>query len=460
MIYQGLEERSYGYNIRYFEFNEDSYTYYFGDDIIEENGTYKNTQDSKLRYFFESFADVTIEINDIQDKHYFQFLLKSPSLQEELSIYLKKKDANEIKEFYENRNKMRRHEKSQIILYIDDYILDIAENLINLAEEDIFLTYEVLIWEYYHYYHSVNSPDDEKSKIFKDTSCLKGKEKKETEKYNDELREKISKLSELIDNFVEIIIDNKQLQPSKKYVANAIAWKAIQKKVIEYYAEIWLEEYEPRLEISYDKIYEKMMGQENNIIEEKYINEVLHCNEIDMEHSKEILIYFLLSKCDYKELVLYESFENYYKKIQNIKNSIKSTDIKNKLKIKQKRNISKYTINDVDLMTGTEFEEFVCLLFKKMGYSSQVTKQSGDQGIDVIAIRNGNKIGIQAKCYSNTVGNSAVQEAVAGKKYYNCDKILVVTNNYFTPAAIDLACSNNVILWNRDMLKEKIKELM
>lgn len=459
MIYQGIEEHPYFYRIRYFEFNEDSYTYYFEDEIIEENGTYKNTQDSGRRCFFQSFEDVTIEINDIQDEHYFKFQLKSPGLLEESSI-LKKKDANEIKEFYENRNKIRRHEKSQIFLYIDDYILDIAENLINLAEEDIFLTYEVLIWEYYHYYHSVNPPYDEKSKIFKDASCLKGKEKKETEKYNDELREKISKLSELIDNFVEIIIDNKQLQPSKKYVANAIAWKAIQKKVIEYYAERWLEEYEPRLEISYDKIYENMTGQGNDIIEEKYINEVLLCNEIDMEHSKEILIYFLLSKCDYKELVLYESFENYYKKIQNIKNSIKSTDIKNKLKIKQKRNISKYTINDVDLMTGTEFEEFVCLLFKKMGYSSQVTKQSGDQGIDVIAIRNGNKIGIQAKCYSNTVGNSAVQEAVAGKKYYNCDKILVVTNNYFTPAAIDLACSNNVILWNRDMLKEKIKEFI
>ena len=157
------------------------------------------------------------------------------------------------------------------------------------------------------------------------------------------------------------------------------------------------------------------------------------------------------------------NIEKFFQNIQtnnNGQNSIKSTDIKNKLKIKQKRNISKYTINDVDLMTGTEFEEFVCLLFKKIGYSSQVTKQSGDQGIDVIAIRNGNKIGIQAKCYSNTVGNSAVQEAVAGKSFYNCDKVIVISNNYFTPAAIELAQSNGVVLWNRDMLKEKIKELM
>lgn len=95
-----------------------------------------------------------------------------------------------------------------------------------------------------------------------------------------------------------------------------------------------------------------------------------------------------------------------------------------------------------------------------MGYSSQVTKQSGDQGIDVIAIKNNTRIGMQAKCYSNTVGNAAIQEAVAGKSFYNYDKTVVVTKNYFTTAAIELAQVNNGILWNRDLLKEKIKELL
>jgi len=109
---------------------------------------------------------------------------------------------------------------------------------------------------------------------------------------------------------------------------------------------------------------------------------------------------------------------------------------------------------------GSEFEHFICELYKKMGYSAEVTKQSGDQGLDVIAERNGRKIGIQAKCYSGTVGNFAVQEAVAGKSYYNCDKVVVITNNFFTTSAIELAKSNNVILWNRDILKEKINELM
>ena len=107
-------------------------------------------------------------------------------------------------------------------------------------------------------------------------------------------------------------------------------------------------------------------------------------------------------------------------------------------------------------MTGSEFEEFIAKLFIKMGYSAYTTKTSGDQGIDVIAEKNGIKYGIQAKCYSNSVGNSAVQEAVAGKSFYGCDKIIVITNNSYTKSAIELATANGVILWDRNILKEKL----
>ena len=107
---------------------------------------------------------------------------------------------------------------------------------------------------------------------------------------------------------------------------------------------------------------------------------------------------------------------------------------------------------------GGDFEKFVAELFTKMGYSTEVTKASGDQGIDVIASKNGSSIGIQAKCYSGSVGNSAIQEVVAGKTYYKLDKALVVTNSFFTESAQQLAQSNSVILWDRNILKQKIDE--
>lgn len=118
------------------------------------------------------------------------------------------------------------------------------------------------------------------------------------------------------------------------------------------------------------------------------------------------------------------------------------------------------SINDIDLMDGREFEHLIGLLFSKMGYSTKVTKGSGDQGIDVIAEKDGKSFGIQTKCYSSVVSNKAIQEVAAGINHYKLDKGMVITNNYFTDSARELAQSNGVILWDRSILKEKIAELL
>ena len=128
-------------------------------------------------------------------------------------------------------------------------------------------------------------------------------------------------------------------------------------------------------------------------------------------------------------------------------------------KLKTTSNKKKYTIDDVDLMNGQEFEKFIAELFAKMGFETKVTKASGDQGIDVIAAKNGDTIGIQAKCYSNTVGNSAIQEVVAGKNYYRLDKAMVITNNFFSDSARQLATANSIVLWDRNILREKIEKI-
>ncbi|WP_302760034.1 restriction endonuclease [Christensenella hongkongensis] len=148
----------------------------------------------------------------------------------------------------------------------------------------------------------------------------------------------------------------------------------------------------------------------------------------------------------HKEVTEIVKFTTERRKVEDFRNSLNSGVVAPAI-----------TLNDIDLMSGYEFEEFVAGLFKKMGYATEVTKASGDQGIDVLAKKNETIIGIQAKCYSSTVGNSAIQEAVAGKNYYNCDKAMVITNSTFTSAAKELAKSNNVILWDRDILKEKIQ---
>ncbi len=151
------------------------------------------------------------------------------------------------------------------------------------------------------------------------------------------------------------------------------------------------------------------------------------------------------------------SFQMFSEVLDEVLKQNSSNDFRRKLQRVSSPN--RYSIDDVDIMGGLEFEEFLGVLFSNMGYETKVTKATGDQGIDLIASKTRYKIGVQAKRYSGSVGNSAIQEAYAGKKYYQLDKIIVVTNSFFTDSAIQLAEANDVILWDRSILKEKISEL-
>lgn len=114
--------------------------------------------------------------------------------------------------------------------------------------------------------------------------------------------------------------------------------------------------------------------------------------------------------------------------------------------------------DDVNHMDGYAFEYYCAALLIQNGYDNvEVTKGSGDQGIDILAYKDGIKYGIQCKCYSSDVGNKAVQEAFAGKTFYNCHVAVVLTNQHFTKSAKELAKSNQVLLWDREKLDDLIK---
>ena len=119
--------------------------------------------------------------------------------------------------------------------------------------------------------------------------------------------------------------------------------------------------------------------------------------------------------------------------------------------------ISTYKLDNLN--DGYEFEEFTSNLLNKLGYSSEVTPSSTDYGVDVLAVKNQVTYAIQCKYYSSTVGNSAVQEIVSGMKHYNAHVGIVATNNYFTRQALELAKTNNIIMWDRDVLLEMIAKV-
>ncbi len=109
--------------------------------------------------------------------------------------------------------------------------------------------------------------------------------------------------------------------------------------------------------------------------------------------------------------------------------------------------------DDYDTMSGEEFEEFCADVLRGNGYTGvEVTKASGDHGVDILANKEGLKYAIQCKRYSKPVGNKAVQEVYSGKDIYKADVAVVMSNMEFTTQAIEDAKRLNVELWNRDKI--------
>ena len=112
-------------------------------------------------------------------------------------------------------------------------------------------------------------------------------------------------------------------------------------------------------------------------------------------------------------------------------------------------------ISITDGMDGHDFEYFCADLLKMNGFTNvSVTPGSGDQGVDVLATKEGIKYAIQCKCYLTPLGNKPVQEVNAGKTFYGCHVGVVMTNSTFTPGAFDLAKATNILLWDRVTVKQ------
>ena len=90
-------------------------------------------------------------------------------------------------------------------------------------------------------------------------------------------------------------------------------------------------------------------------------------------------------------------------------------------------------------LRGIPFEKFLAEVLAESGYQVQLTKATGDQGIDLLVQRDGVRTAVQVKGYADSVGNGAVQEAHTGMAFYGYQQCAVVTNSTFTTSAKSLA---------------------
>lgn len=98
---------------------------------------------------------------------------------------------------------------------------------------------------------------------------------------------------------------------------------------------------------------------------------------------------------------------------------------------------------DINKLTGVEFEKLCQQLVENMGFETELTKASGDGGIDLIAynyqpLLSGKYI-IQCKRYSGSVGEPIIRDLYGVVMSERANKGVLMTTGYFTKSAIAFA---------------------
>ena len=95
---------------------------------------------------------------------------------------------------------------------------------------------------------------------------------------------------------------------------------------------------------------------------------------------------------------------------------------------------------------GLEFELFCADELRRARWRVTTTGASRDQGADLIAERDQDRLVVQCKLLNRPVGNYAVQEVVAARSHHAGNRAMVVSNQRFTASASELAATNGVEL--------------
>lgn len=114
-------------------------------------------------------------------------------------------------------------------------------------------------------------------------------------------------------------------------------------------------------------------------------------------------------------------------------------------------------LREIDAMTGHDFEDYVAAKLRAAGYRVAMTRATGDFGVDLIARKGKERMAVQCKRYGRRVGAAAVQQVVAGSLLHGCTSTMVVSNQEFTPAAIELAQVHSCELVGRGRLPKWVR---
>ena len=107
----------------------------------------------------------------------------------------------------------------------------------------------------------------------------------------------------------------------------------------------------------------------------------------------------------------------------------------------------------INSLSPDGFEFFIADLMKQFGWKAQLTRASGDDGVDVLCENDdGVRCAVQCKRYSKKVGVSAVRDLEGAKKMYDCQEAILATSDSFTQSSKDTAKKLKITLIDGDLL--------
>jgi Holliday junction resolvasome RuvABC ATP-dependent DNA helicase subunit len=107
-------------------------------------------------------------------------------------------------------------------------------------------------------------------------------------------------------------------------------------------------------------------------------------------------------------------------------------------------------------MSGIEFERWVAELFRAKGYSVELTRMSGDHGLDLI-LRSGSVVlAVQCKRWTDTVGESVVRDFYGSLMNGEIQAGSIITTSSFSDAARRFAEGKPITLLGMDELVQQV----
>lgn len=107
-----------------------------------------------------------------------------------------------------------------------------------------------------------------------------------------------------------------------------------------------------------------------------------------------------------------------------------------------------------------QMEELTGVLFEKKGYTVEVTKRTGDFGIDVWVTNENEKIGIQVKKQNDVVGFDHVSKTLGSNLSTANRYIIISTISFFSKPAIkwQKEIPHMIELWDTNRFKEELEK--